>query len=55
VPIPGTRSIRRLEENTDATRVTLSADDLRKLDEIAPRDAVAGTRYTPGGMAVVNR
>jgi aryl-alcohol dehydrogenase-like predicted oxidoreductase len=55
VPIPGTRSISRLEENTDATRVTLSADDLRKLDEIAPRDAVAGTRYTPGGMAVVNR
>jgi aryl-alcohol dehydrogenase-like predicted oxidoreductase len=55
VPIPGTRSIRRLEENTDATRVTLSAHDLRKLDEIAPRDAVAGTRYTPGGMAVVNR
>jgi aryl-alcohol dehydrogenase-like predicted oxidoreductase len=55
VPIPGTRSIKRLEENTEAVRVPLSADDRRKLDEIAPKEAVAGTRYTEGGMAAVNR
>jgi aryl-alcohol dehydrogenase-like predicted oxidoreductase len=55
VPIPGTRSKPRLEENVGATRITLSTEDLAKLDSIAPQDVAAGTRYTEGGMAVVNR
>src|SRR5690606_33360849 len=32
VPIPGTRSIARLEENVRAADVTLSEDELRRLD-----------------------
>ncbi|MCL9794971.1 aldo/keto reductase [Frankia sp. AgKG'84/4] len=44
VPIPGTRRVTRLAENAAAARVNLSAADLRRLDEIAPRGAWAGDR-----------
>ncbi|MEU1668110.1 aldo/keto reductase [Streptomyces sparsogenes] len=43
VPIPGTRSRRRLEENTAATRIELSEEELAELEPIAAR--VAGDRY----------
>ncbi|QLE71922.1 aldo/keto reductase [Streptomyces rectiverticillatus] len=43
VPIPGTRRRSRLEENTSATRITLTADELAALEPIA--DKVAGGRY----------
>src|SRR6202034_174366 len=36
VPIPGTRRINRLEENVGALEVVLSAEDLRRIDEVAP-------------------
>ncbi|MFF9058053.1 aldo/keto reductase [Streptomyces sp. NPDC101213] len=43
VPIPGTRSAGRVEENVRATALELSADDLALLEPIAGR--VAGDRY----------
>ncbi|GGV13953.1 aldo/keto reductase [Streptomyces griseoflavus] len=43
VPIPGTRRPARVEENTAATRITLTGEELALLDPIAAR--VAGTRY----------
>ncbi|MFE9400741.1 aldo/keto reductase [Streptomyces sp. NPDC006530] len=43
VPIPGTRKRSRLLENTGATRITLSAEELALLEPIAGR--VAGDRY----------
>ncbi|HWB14851.1 MAG TPA: aldo/keto reductase [Vicinamibacterales bacterium] len=55
VAIPGTRSIPRLDENAAAARVTLSDEDIRALDEIAPAGAAAGDRYAAGGMASLNR
>jgi len=55
VPIPGTRSIERLEENVRAADLSLSDDELRRLDEIAPPGAAAGARYPEAGMASVNR
>jgi aryl-alcohol dehydrogenase-like predicted oxidoreductase len=54
VPIPGTRSIRRLEENAAASQVALSADDLAEIREALPQSLVAGQRYTDAGMAGVN-
>jgi aryl-alcohol dehydrogenase-like predicted oxidoreductase len=45
VPIPGTRSIERLEENKNALNIKLSATDLAELNRIAPMDAVAGEQY----------
>ena len=44
VPIPGTRSPRRLEENVAAAEVTLTADELARIDELLPHGA-AGARY----------
>ncbi|MFJ2760371.1 aldo/keto reductase [Streptomyces prasinus] len=43
VPIPGTRKPSRVEENTAATRITLTDAQLDLLEPIA--DKVAGTRY----------
>ena len=45
VPIPGTKRRSYLEENVAATEISLSAEDLRRLDEAAPPGATAGDRY----------
>ncbi|MDB4887833.1 MAG: aldo/keto reductase [Gemmatimonadetes bacterium] len=55
VPIPGTKRVKYLEENLGALHVTLSKDDLRRIDDIAPKGVAAGTRYPEAGMATVNR
>jgi aryl-alcohol dehydrogenase-like predicted oxidoreductase len=55
VPIPGSKQRRRVEENAAAVEVTLTHDDLREIDEIAPQGVAAGTRYLEGGMKAVNR
>ncbi|CAM5337037.1 aldo/keto reductase [Streptomyces violaceorubidus] len=43
IPIPGTRKPTRVEENTAATRIVLSDDELSLLEPIAEK--VAGDRY----------
>jgi aryl-alcohol dehydrogenase-like predicted oxidoreductase len=45
VPIPGTKHRRYLEENVAALEVELTADDLRRIEEVAPRGTFAGDRY----------
>ena len=55
VPIPGTKRRQYLEENVGALDVTLTADDLRRIDEIAPKGVAAGTRYPEAMMAAVGR
>ena len=54
VPIPGTRSPERLEENAAACTVALSADDLAEIREALPRTMVAGLRYPEAAMATLN-
>jgi len=54
VPIPGTKHVRYLDENIAALDVRLSDDDLRRLDDILPPGAAAGTRYHERGMETVN-
>lgn len=44
VPIPGTRTLRRLQENLAAAELLLSADDLRRFDEATAGFSVAGAR-----------
>jgi aryl-alcohol dehydrogenase-like predicted oxidoreductase len=53
VPIPGTKRVKYLEDNVGAVNVTLDAADLAELDAI--KDHVAGDRYTPEMMAMVER
>jgi aryl-alcohol dehydrogenase-like predicted oxidoreductase len=45
VPIPGTKKVNRLRENLGAVDVELSAEDLKRLDELAPAGVAAGARY----------
>jgi aryl-alcohol dehydrogenase-like predicted oxidoreductase len=45
VPIPGTKRLRYLEENLEATELTLNAEELARIDEVAPAGVAAGDRY----------
>jgi len=54
VPIPGTKHVKYLDQNIGALDVKLSADDLRRLDEILPPGAAAGQRYPERSMAALN-
>ena len=54
VPIPGTRSIARLEENAAAAAIALTAVEERKIADVLSERTVAGTRYPSAGMANVN-
>jgi aryl-alcohol dehydrogenase-like predicted oxidoreductase len=49
VPIPGTKSRARLEENAGAASVRLSPAEVARLEAVVPADAVAGGRY-PSAM-----
>jgi aryl-alcohol dehydrogenase-like predicted oxidoreductase len=53
VPIPGTKHASYVEENAEATEISLSAHHLEALDDAMPAGAAAGDRYTPEGMAAV--
>jgi aryl-alcohol dehydrogenase-like predicted oxidoreductase len=55
IPIPGTSSIKRLEENAAAVDVHLSEADLERIEELSPQGRVAGTRYAPAMLELVNR
>lgn len=55
VPIPGTKRRTYLEENLRALEVKLSPEDRRRIEEVFPTDAAAGSRYPEHMMAIVNR
>jgi aryl-alcohol dehydrogenase-like predicted oxidoreductase len=54
VPIPGSRRIERLEENTAAAEIELTENELHRLEVIAPVGAAAGTRYPERMMQALN-
>lgn len=54
IPIVGTKRRTYLAENLGALDLTLTPDDLRTLDEIAPNGAAAGSRYPEAMMKLVN-
>src|SRR4051812_23103581 len=54
VPIPGTKRRKWLDQNIAALDVTLSRDELDRLDAILPPGAAAGPRYHERGMATLN-
>ena len=45
IPIPGTKTLSRMIENTDAAKIDLTAEDLTFLAEAFPHGVAAGTRY----------
>ena len=55
VPIPGTKRRKYLEENAGAVDITLTGEDLRRIEEAIPRGSAAGERYSEQMMRTVNR
>jgi aryl-alcohol dehydrogenase-like predicted oxidoreductase len=55
VPIPGTSSTARLEENAKAADVKLTAREVEHLGDVLPQGAAAGARYNSQMMGSVNR
>jgi aryl-alcohol dehydrogenase-like predicted oxidoreductase len=51
-PIPGTKRVARVEENTAADRVELSAKQIARLNQLTP---ASGERHDQGNMAVIDR
>jgi aryl-alcohol dehydrogenase-like predicted oxidoreductase len=55
VPIPGTTRRTHLEDNVGAAAVSLSGEEMSKLDAALSPENVAGPRYTEKQMAQVDR
>jgi aryl-alcohol dehydrogenase-like predicted oxidoreductase len=55
VPIPGTRRIERLRENTAAADVRLSEQDLAELDDASSQVAIVGERYPEAMQQLIDR
>ena len=55
VPIPGTKRRKYLQENIGALDVDLTSEDLLRIDEVAPKDAFAGSRYPEAMMRLMGR
>ena len=54
IPIPGTSSMARLEENIRASDVALSEQDLNRIERALPKGAATGERYAPAMMKNLN-
>jgi aryl-alcohol dehydrogenase-like predicted oxidoreductase len=54
VPIPGTSSVQRLEENAGAIDVRLTRAELDDIERVSPKGAVVGERYHASGAALLN-
>jgi len=55
VPIPGTKRRKYLEQNLGAINIKLSRKDLERIDQVAPKNVAAGTRYPEAAMARIDR
>jgi diketogulonate reductase-like aldo/keto reductase len=51
-PIPGTKRVARVEENTAADRIELSPEQIKRLNNLTP---AAGERHDEGNMAIIDR
>ena len=51
-PIPGTKRLARVEENTVADGIELSATQVERLNHLTP---ASGARHDEGNMAVIDR
>ena len=54
-PIPGTKRVSHLEENVGALEVSLTPEEVDRLDSAFPMGAAAGTRYPEQAMKAVHR
>jgi aryl-alcohol dehydrogenase-like predicted oxidoreductase len=55
IPIPGTSSVARLEENVRAADVRLTDSDIARIEQALPKGTAAGARYDPIMLDLVDR
>lgn len=55
VPIPGTRRLPTLEQNVAAVDLSLTPDDLARIEAVFPKNAAAGHRYAEAARAALDR
>jgi aryl-alcohol dehydrogenase-like predicted oxidoreductase len=55
LPIPGTKRVRYLEENTAAADIVLDPEQVRRLTDAVPVGAVSGGRYSDASLRTVGR
>lgn len=55
VPIPGTRRAAALEQNVEAVDLTLTPEDLARIEAVFPKGAAAGHRYAEAARGALNR
>lgn len=53
VPIPGTKKVKYIEQNIAATDITLSSEELQRLEAIIPLGTETGDRYDSVSMTMV--
>jgi aryl-alcohol dehydrogenase-like predicted oxidoreductase len=54
VPIPGTKRVKYLKENMSSLEVTLSPEDISRLEAVFPVGAISGERYGAANMKLVD-
>ncbi len=54
-PIPGTKRVKYIEENAAAAHMFLSPEELAVINQVFPKDAAAGLRYTEAMMKTINQ
>ncbi|XZF14890.1 aldo/keto reductase [Chitinophagaceae bacterium MMS25-I14] len=55
IPIPGTKKVKYLEENAASVDVTLTAQDLQRVEDLLAKYPNTGERYPEAAMQMVNR
>ena len=55
VPIPGTKRLRYVIENVGALSVSLSKEDLARIEDVFPAGAASGERYNVLSMQALNK
>ena len=55
VPVVGTKRRKYLDENAEAVRVTLTSEDVARIDQELPPGIAAGDRYPPEAQRRVNQ
>jgi aryl-alcohol dehydrogenase-like predicted oxidoreductase len=54
IPIPGTSSLTRLQENSRSVDVQLDEQECQRVEDAFPHGAVQGERYAPEMMKIIN-
>ena len=55
LPIPGTKRVKYVEQNIAAASITLSADELTRLESIVPLGTSTGARYDAASMETIDQ